>query len=86
MRKLGILLDSIWKKKSTASVAKERLQIILAYERSTLNLGEINHAPERGLPDLQKRISSSSCQTLKIDQDAQSSFGKPIVIIGAIGN
>jgi cell division topological specificity factor len=65
------LLDLLFgKKKSTASVAKERLQIILAHERSTLNSsGEINYAPE-WLPDLQKELVAVVAKYIKIDQDA----------------
>ncbi|MBX9597586.1 MAG: cell division topological specificity factor MinE [Burkholderiales bacterium] len=65
------LLDLLFgKKKSTASVAKERLQIILAHERSTLNSsGETNHAPE-WLPDLQKELVAVVAKYIKIDQDA----------------
>lgn len=65
------LLDLLFgKKKSTASVAKERLQIILAHERSTLNSsGEENHAPE-WLPDLQKELVAVVAKYIKIDQDA----------------
>jgi cell division topological specificity factor len=65
------LLDLLFgKKKSTASVAKERLQIILAHERATLNSsGEVNHAPE-WLPDLQKELVAVVAKYIKIDQDA----------------
>lgn len=65
------LLDLLFgKKKSTASVAKERLQIILAHERATLNSsGEENHAPE-WLPDLQKELVAVVAKYIKIDQDA----------------
>lgn len=56
------------KKKTTASVAKERLQIILAHERSTLN-GDNGNTPN-WLPDLQKELLEVIAKYIKVDQDA----------------
>jgi len=66
------LLDLIFgKKKQSASVAKERLQIILAHERATLNGEDITKTPE-WLPDLQKELVAVVAKYIKIDQDALS--------------
>ncbi len=67
------LLDILFgKKKSTASVAKERLQIILAHERVTLNdNGEESKTPE-WLPALQKELVAVIAKYIKIEQDALS--------------
>lgn len=63
------LLDILFgKKKTTASVAKERLQIILAHERSTLNGVDNNSAPN-WLPDLQKELLEVIAKYIKVDQD-----------------
>lgn len=64
------LLDLLFgKKKSTASVAKERLQIILAHERSTLN-GENSDGAPTWLPELQAELLDVIAKYIKIDQDA----------------
>jgi cell division topological specificity factor len=64
------LLDLLFgKKKSTASVAKERLQIILAHERSTLN-GDDNDDTPTWLPELQAELLDVIAKYIKIDQDA----------------
>ncbi|AUR51634.1 cell division topological specificity factor MinE [Aquella oligotrophica] len=66
------LLDLIFgKKKQSASVAKERLQIILAHERATINGNEQTEAPE-WLPELQKELVAVIAKYIKIDQDALS--------------
>lgn len=66
------LLELIFgKKKQTASVAKERLQIILAHERATINGDESSKAPE-WLPELQKELVAVIAKYIKIDQDALS--------------
>ncbi len=63
------LLDILFgKKKTTASVAKERLQIILAHERSTLNGVGDDNAPN-WLPDLQKELLEVIAKYIKVDQD-----------------
>jgi cell division topological specificity factor len=60
------------KKRSTASVAKERLQIILAHERATLNdEGGESKAPE-WLSELQKELVAVIAKYIKIEQDALS--------------
>lgn len=64
------LLDLLFgKKKTSASVAKERLQIILAHERSTLNDSEDDGKPG-WLPDLQKELLAVIAKYIEIDQDA----------------
>lgn len=64
------LLDLLFgKKKTSASVAKERLQIILAHERSTLNASEDDGKPS-WLPDLQKELLAVIAKYIEIDQDA----------------
>ena len=49
-------------KKKTASVAKERLQIILAHERSGRNAAEPDY-----LPDLQRELVAVIGKYIKID-------------------
>lgn len=56
------------KKKTSASVAKERLQIILAHERSNLNDNQ-DHTPS-WLPDLQEELLAVIAKYIKVDQDA----------------
>lgn len=64
------LLDLLFgKKKVTASVAKERLQIILAHERASLNDDGKNFAPS-WLPDLQRELLTVIAKYIKVDQDA----------------
>lgn len=64
------LLDLLFgKKKQTASVAKERLQIILAHERSTLN-NEAGDEQPSWLPELQAELMSVIAKYIKVDQDA----------------
>lgn len=57
------------KKKQTASVAKERLQIILAHERSTLNR-DTNEEQPSWLPQLQAELMSVIAKYIKVDEDA----------------
>ena len=49
-------------KKKTASVAKERLQIILAHERSGRNAGQPDY-----LPDLQRDLIAVISKYVRID-------------------
>ncbi|RTL00337.1 MAG: cell division topological specificity factor MinE [Proteobacteria bacterium] len=56
------------KKKTSASVAKERLQIILAHERANLNDNQDN--TPSWLPDLQAELLAVIAKYIKIDQDA----------------
>ena len=49
-------------KKKTASVAKERLQIILAHERSGRNIGQPDY-----LPALQRDLMAVLSKYIKID-------------------
>lgn len=63
------LLDLLFgKKKTSASVAKERLQIILAHERATFN-EDISDTPS-WLPELQSELLAVIAKYIKIDQDA----------------
>jgi cell division topological specificity factor len=61
MSLLSLLLGE---KKKTASVAKERLQIILAHERS----GRTNHQPDY-LPALQRDLVAVLSKYVKINPD-----------------
>lgn len=64
------LLDLLFgKKKPTAAVAKERLQIILTHERATLDNDGDNKTPE-WLPDLQQELLAVIAKYIKIDQEA----------------
>lgn len=62
------LLDAIFgRKKATANVAKERLQIILAHERLvTENSLASSHEPT-WLPELQKELLAVVAKYIKID-------------------
>lgn len=51
-------------KKKTASLAKERLQIILAHERSGRNAAEPDY-----LPDLQRELLAVISKYVKIDPE-----------------
>lgn len=63
------LLDIIFgRKKATAGVAKERLQIILAHER-TLSGPESGRSPI-WLSQLQKELLEVVAKYIKVDQDA----------------
>lgn len=64
------LLDLLFgKKKPTASVAKERLQIILAHERATLN-NELDEDQPSWLPQLQTELMAVIAKYIEVDQDA----------------
>lgn len=64
------MLDLLFgKKKATASVAKERLQIILAHERASLHGDDQCFAPS-WLPDLQRELLLVIAKYIKVDQDA----------------
>ena len=64
------LLDLLFgKKKATASVAKERLQIILPHERASLTGDGKNFAPS-WLPDLQRELLAVIAKYIQVDQDA----------------
>jgi len=59
---MSFLSFMIGEKKKTASVAKERLQIILAHERSGNNPGALDY-----LPDLQRDLMAVISKYVKID-------------------
>jgi cell division topological specificity factor len=59
---VNILSFLLGEKKKTASVAKERLQIILAHERSGRNAGQPDY-----LPDLQRDLVAVISKYVKID-------------------
>ena len=62
------LLDILFgKKKNTAIVAKERLQIILAHERATINN---NGTTPEWLPALQQELLAVIARYIQIDQEA----------------
>ena len=60
---MSFLSFLIGEKKKTASVAKERLQIILAHERSGRNAGEPDY-----LPALQRDLVAVISKYIKINQ------------------
>ena len=59
---ISFLSFLLGEKKKTASVAKERLQIILAHERSGRNAAEPDY-----LPDLQRDLIAVISKYIKID-------------------
>ena len=61
---MSFLSFFICEKKKTASVAKERLQIILAHERSGRNADEPDY-----LPALQRELMAVISKYIKINQD-----------------
>jgi cell division topological specificity factor len=61
---MSFLSFFIGEKKKTASVAKERLQIILAHERSGRNADEPDY-----LPALQRELMAVISKYIKINQD-----------------
>ena len=63
------LLDFMFgRKRSTANVAKERLQIILAHERSVDGHGMYSNAPD-WLPQLQQELVDVVAKYIKINRD-----------------
>lgn len=63
------LLDLLFgRKKPTANVAKERLQIILAHERATNDTGASNDSPS-WLPLLQQELVEVIAKYIKINKD-----------------
>ncbi|AOW11529.1 cell division topological specificity factor MinE [Hydrogenophaga crassostreae] len=61
---MSFLSFFLGEKKKTASVAKERLQIILAHERSNLNAEEPDY-----LPALQRELVAVISKYIKINPD-----------------
>ena len=61
---MSLLSFLLGEKKKTASVAKERLQIILAHERSGRNADEPDY-----LPALQRELMAVISKYIKINQD-----------------
>jgi len=59
---MSFLSFFVGEKKKTASVAKERLQIILAHERSGRHAAEPDY-----LPDLQRELIAVISKYIKID-------------------
>ena len=59
---MSFLSFFLGEKKKTANVAKERLQIILAHERSGRNAAEPDY-----LPDLQRELIAVICKYVKIN-------------------
>lgn len=67
---MSFLSFLVGEKKQTASVAKERLQIILAHERSGRNTAEPDY-----LPDLQRELVAVISKYIKINiEDIQVSL------------
>ncbi|MFN8770530.1 MAG: cell division topological specificity factor MinE [Neisseriaceae bacterium] len=63
------LLDLLFgRKKNTANVAKERLQIILAHERNVAECGDENDSPE-WLPNLQKELVEVVAKYININTE-----------------
>ena len=64
------LLDIIFgRKKPTAGVAKERLQIILAHERAVDASGVFDQGQPYWLPDLQQELVAVIAKYIKINPD-----------------
>jgi cell division topological specificity factor len=61
---MSLLTFLIGEKKKTASVAKERLQIILAHERSGRNAGQPDY-----LPALQRELMAVISKYVKINPE-----------------
>lgn len=61
---MSLLSFLLGEKKKTASVAKERLQIILAHERSGRSAGQPDY-----LPALQRELVAVISKYVKIDAD-----------------
>ena len=61
---MSLLSFLLGEKKKTASVAKERLQIILAHERSGRNAGQPDY-----LPALQRELVAVISKYIKINTD-----------------
>jgi cell division topological specificity factor len=61
---MSVLSFFLGEKKKTASVAKERLQIILAHERSGRNAAEPDY-----LPALQRELVAVISKYIKINQE-----------------
>ena len=63
-------------KKKTASVAKERLQIILAHERSGRNAGQPDYLPalQRDLMAVISRYIKIDLQDIKVNIDRQDNL------------
>lgn len=61
---MSFLSFFLGEKKKTASVAKERLQIILAHERSGRNAAEPDY-----LPALQRELVAVICKYININPD-----------------
>ena len=60
---MSFLSFFVGEKKKTSSVAKERLQIILAHERSGRNTAEPDY-----LPDLQRELMAVISKYIKINE------------------
>ena len=64
------LLDLLFtRKKQTAGIAKERLQIILAHQRAVDEDGISNTSVPTWLPDLQKELLAVVAKYIKINTD-----------------
>ena len=64
------LLDMIFgRKKTTATVAKERLQIILAHERAVDNDGQSDSESPSWLPQLQSELVEVIAKYVKINTE-----------------
>jgi cell division topological specificity factor len=64
------LLDLfLGRKKTSANVAKERLQIILAHERATTEDGSTIENSPSWLPQLQQELVEVIAKYIKIDKD-----------------
>jgi len=66
---MSFLSFLLGEKKKTASVAKERLQIILAHERSGRNAAEPDY-----LPDLQRELVAVISKYIKVNLERQDNL------------
>jgi cell division topological specificity factor len=72
----SLLSFLLGEKKKTAAVAKERLQIILAHERSGRNAGEPDYLPalQRDLVAVISKYIKIDARDIKVDLQRQDNF------------
>ncbi len=70
---MSLLSFLLGEKKRTASVAKERLQIILAHERSGRNAAEPDYLPalQRELVEVIRKYVKIDAKDIKVQMDRQ---------------
>ena len=73
---MSLLSFLLGEKKRTASVAKERLQIILAHERSGRNAAEPDYLPalQRELLEVIRKYVKIDAKDIKVQMDRQDNL------------